>query len=345
MKPKRYTIMPHIPNPYGLRYWLANNGTYRHVVPHTIVTLSHYFPSKWTYELVRPLMYSGATRMVYAFQSLLHGDSIQQSFAMMQPDDTVLMMEEDCYVTNPDKLEQTFQDIENGKYDISCVPRCAMGEELIEASKDWFKIGHESGAWPAGFVCKARTLQECPTTFNNRNYVKGDVIDWLGGYKVQSESTSSDTMTEVAWWLRFNGYKFHHRPDDKIHAGPFLKGPKPYPYISDWSVHIGSLSSSMSGAILDDRNVPLSYSEMSNVGIDLDNPHWYSDDIMEKAKRCAMWKLWHDASDRTGLEDLSELYTKGLERFVDLKSVNQSDIDHFYEYFKNTIPLQNGFVA
>jgi len=340
---KRHIIMPHVANPWLLHFWLRNLNTYRHKcqIDTVAVTVSGFCPKHWV-KPISDMLRESNVRFAITNTPDIHGHVCEQALGLLPGgfleglNDTVVVMEEDSYVLDPEGMNDVFKKIEDDEYDVAMIPRGAAHQELSDAFKD--KYGESpGGAWPCCFFTSKKDLIYREETLNPKNWPKGEKIKWLD-YAPKEEHSASDTFTSYVWELCFNKKRILDLECNKVHAYNWWAN-KPESHHT-WSMHIGSLSGGVTNAV---RNletwVPLAFQEVCEQSEDpTKNPHWFSEDHIEISKRIAAWRLF---GEECGLmsDKENDQYKKGLEYFRKVRNPVDGGEDYFYDYYKANIPL------
>jgi hypothetical protein len=339
----RHIIMPHVANPWLLEFWLRNLDTYREKcrIDSVAVVVSGFCPESWVQPISEMLRERNIRFAITNFPDL-HGHVCEQALGLLpggfleKLEDTVVVMEEDCYVLAPEGMNAVFQQIEDGKYDVAMIPRSAAHQELHAAVKHYYGRD-EDGAWPCCFFASKKDLIYREETLNPKNWPKGEHIKWID-YTPSSDEAASDTFTSYVWELRYKKKRILELEDNKVHAYPWWSE-KPEKH-NTWSMHIGSLSGAATHAIRNLKTwVPIALQDVCGESEDPTNsPHWFSEDRIEVSKRIAAWRLFGEECCATpDSEDL--LYEKGLDYFRQARTPVEGGEDFFYQYYKANIPL------
>jgi len=165
-------------------------------------------------------------------------------------------------------VDWCFTQIESGLFDIVGSKRGSCHDEILEAARRIYGICYEGEGdqgpnfWPNCFFASRQLLLATDRDYNSRAWTQGEIITPLNDYEVVAPVISSDTFVWASLQLRamvpenricyFPQY--HAHPDDYKHYEQkryLFDGHAPW-------CHIGSLSSGVSGAIMDDQGRSLS---------------------------------------------------------------------------------------
>lgn len=332
----RVILMPHVANPFCLRFWLRNRETYRSVVGATVVAVGGFFPKALVPELLSPLIMQDQTRFSYFNYPLLHGSALETCLPLVENDNTVVcLMEEDCFIRDPAELDRMFGLIESGEFEAIISPRGSAGPAVLKACEDAFGL-QNAGGWPCCFFARKSTLVNKYTTFNPKSWRKGEAIPVLGVEAI-SEDGSTDTFGEFAWQLRRDGRKTLENPDFKFNPCEVMSTGD---HVGGWFTHIGSLSGALTEGIRNKHGVALANTDRATSGQPTDQEFLPGHHPGEIAKRLAAWKMQFDHSDHTGLDSFAIEYKEGLDRLTEGCSLEDGLVDSMYDKLLEIIPIK-----
>ena len=276
-----------------------------------------------------------------------HGPALDRMLDICT-EDHIVLMEDDCFTYKKGFIDEQFKKVESGQFDAVGSQRGCSTVELLQAAEAKYGDrchynGHDDsgvGFWPTMFFCKKNDLLKTDRNFSGKVWREGELIEPLN-LKV-SELTPSDTMVWLSIQLYELGLTFdyinscHGRAEDIDHAsdGQNIFGGK-CSY-----VHIGSLSSGLSGFLIDNDGKLLSDGQPAtyqNYGIT-------EQEKGELERRLQWWKHCFDyVIDNLEVAlppDFVERYAQGLLNCVDHYKISTKRIDERIRVYNN---LMGGF--
>ncbi len=225
----RAALLPTPGDPFLVSYWLRNFRTWAEHVDQLYVCQS--FPQSRAVEdrIRRDVAAVGGKVIAPGRYYTEHGQAMEALLATAT-EDTIMFIEDDFYIREPDVIRQGFEMVERDGADIVGIPRGSMGQEIL---KECIKKYPHPGPclWPTMLVASADRFRAITETFSARNYRPGDVITGVG-YVVRGEHESADTFGAASMEMQ-DGARLVSFPDyHSVHS----RGLGPY-------IHIGSLSS------------------------------------------------------------------------------------------------------
>lgn len=145
----------------------------------------------------------------------------------------IMFIEEDGIILKPEYVEQCFQWIESGEYDIVGSQRPSCNPEISEAAKQRWGLeynppgGRDPGPnfWPNFFFCKKSDLLKTDLNFSAGGWEPGEYIESLDYTVSTPHAIGGDTMVPMSLQLRALGLKikyvnqYHSCPEDLEYAG------------------------------------------------------------------------------------------------------------------------------
>lgn len=329
----RAAILPYPGDPFLLKYWLENfydkwadEIDKLYIVCNTPV-------EKKVVEYIDFLCNSDPDKIDYTFidHHIQHGDAINMALERVK-ETYVMLIEDDCYVIKSGVINQCFMLLESGYYDIVGSRRGSCHPQILEAARVKYNISYEGEGdqgpnfWPSFFFIKRQTLTATSRDFNARAWVQGEIIAPLSYSVVEVPVVSSDTFVFTSLELRemipeariYYVPQYHAHPEDMKHAEVnknIFDGHAPW-------VHIGSLSSGCSGAIMDDqgravakrtREKPQGPTILPQLWCDITSEF----SQMEWERRVQWWLTFWERRDLQEIPEFAEVYKKGLDQIID----------------------------
>ena len=263
-----------------------------------------------------------------------------------------MLVEDYGYIFKTDIVNKAFILLESGEYDIVGSKRASCSMEISKRAKELWDIEYEGygdlgcNFWPNFFFCRKELLLATDRNFCGRTWLKGDVIKPLDNYEVQEDICTSDTFVNTSLQLRnlvpsariayLNQY--HGHPDDPQH---FIDHTSLFDGKAAWT-HVGSLSSGISGVLMDYGGNSLSRRLIDPPRPEgaILNPEWCKTD-MEKGeweRRVCFWSMFFDASNPAKIQDFRRLYHQAIERIMVQYKLSRNSVEH-RKYIYRTVGL------
>lgn len=328
----RAAILPFPGDPFLLKYWLHNfSSVWADEIGKLYIicnTPAEQSVVDYIMELCEP--YQGKIQLTYFNHHIQHGDAIRLGLEQAN-EDYVMLIEDDAYIIHKGKVSACFDLIESGAYDIVGSKRGSCHPEILEAARKVYNISYEGEGdqgpnfWPNFFFMERQKLLATDRDYNSRAWVQGEIIAPLNDCAVVAPVISSDTFVWASLQLRamiseeriFYVNQYHAHPDDYKHFEArkgIFDGHCPW-------VHIGSLSSGASGAIMDDQGrsiakrtceepkgptvLPLAWCDIES---DFAKMEW--------ERRVQWWLTFWEQRDVDKITEYAQLYKEGLDRIV-----------------------------
>lgn len=332
----RAAILPYPGDPFLLHYWLENFYKFWADDINKLYIVCNTPVEQKVVEYIEFLCTEGAegtnTKIDYTFvdHHIQHGDAINMALSKVT-EDYVMLVEDDAYQIKAGKINECFELIESGRFDIVGSKRGSCHPEIMIAAQRKYGIAYEGEGdqgpnfWPNFFFTKRQTLEATSRDFNSRAWVQGEHITPLGDYVVEAPVVSSDTFVFASLELRamipedriWYVNQYHAHPDDYKH---FTENKYLFDGRAPWT-HIGSLSSGVSGAIMDDqgrsiakrtREEPHGPTVLPLAWCDLNSDF----SKMEWERRVQWWLTFYERRDPNEIPEYAELYKRGLDQLV-----------------------------
>lgn len=323
----RAVILPTPCDPFLLKYWLENfKKYYKDEVDKLYVCLNSPV-EKEVIDYEMKLLDEIGADYIYIDHQIEHGDAIRRLLEIVK-EEYVMLAEDDCFVFKQGKINDCFTMVESGRVDCVGSKRGSCAFEILQQAQNLWGIEMDglgdSGCnfWPAFFFCKTKTLLDTDRHFEAKAYPKGTFIPELN--YIMKEDGYGDTFVQTSLQLRSKGLKFwyehhyHGSPQDIEH---YEKQIYLWNGMSCWT-HVGSLSSGLSGVLVNDIGVDLAHRKSDF------QPREYSLSVAhidEWARRIQWWQTFYDNSDDS-LPDFKEDYKKALDRIYLFSGVHRKTV-------------------
>jgi len=276
----------------------------------------------------------------YQEQADVHGNVLKDLMKEVK-EETVILLEDDFFVTSPGVLEPLFLKIERGEVDCIGSTRGCCTTKMTDAIAKTFKLTGNSpehpisecpNLWPCLFVSKTTTLNKTDGHYAAKQWDKGTVVPYINMYCDEAECGDSFVWTSIQ--LRGQGNTFayehqHHTAPDDLQDFPrrtalFSYNPIPW-------VHVGSLSSGVAGLLKYDNNVTLSCDKLTG------NPTGYPiadpTTILEYSRRLAMFKFIADYGklEDPSLDYYNKIYNNAVDRAITNMKLPIDIVSKFYK--------------
>ncbi len=223
----RYVLLPHVPNPVVLDFWTKNFNTYKHLIEDLVVRENNDLKGDFLESLVDDCP----------------GDS---------PDDILILMDDDSYILDVEKLEEVFSRLEDGEADVAMISRTRCSVEIREAMKKVSPL--EPGAWTQCFFAKRKVFSGRRNRLGSSKWKAGSRPPFIK-HTLETDCVG-DWMTAFTLEMYEKGIKFIELGENKFIAGHESRGISRQP--NKWSLHIGSLGiglNEMKGNVIGNRPV------------------------------------------------------------------------------------------
>jgi len=354
----RAAILPYPGDPFLLHYWLelfyrvwSDEIDKLYIICNTPV-------EKQVAEYIEFLCTEGDDNKIdftFIDHHIQHGDAIRMGLEKAT-EEYVMLIEDDAFIFKPGIVDECFKKIENGEFDIVGSKRGSCHPEILERAKQIWGIltdgiGDQGcNFWPCYFFSKRELLLQTDRDFNSRAWTQGDKIGPLQDYEVMAPVISSDTFVWASLQLHqivperriLYVPQYHAHPDDAKHFEQRAEY-TPFDGLASWT-HIGSLSSGVSGAIMDDqgRSIAKRFTEPPHGPTVL--PSAWCDttsemQVMEWERRVQWWLTSWEHRDIEQIKEFAELYKKGLDQLIIQFKLNTKRIQQRQRIYKEAFNL------
>lgn len=190
-----------------------------------------------------------------------HGICIDRTLDIVT-EDLVMLIEDDGFIFKPGYVTVSFGMIERDFYDVIGSKRGSCHPEISERAKEIWGLNYEGygdqgcNFWPNFFFCKTDLLKKTDRNFRAKSWYKGEVIPALDDYVVKSDVISGDTFVNTS--LQIRAMKPRILTQNQYHCNTYdMEDAQEHKNLFDgfcpW-LHVGSLSSGVTGILRDDEN-------------------------------------------------------------------------------------------
>lgn len=345
-KPKtsRAAILPYPGDPFLFAYWYR---FFKNVWSIEVDKLYVYLNSPIEQDVVSYIksLVAKDPKVVLTYHpaQLEHGEVINRALDLVT-EDYVMLIEDDGLIFHYGAVEQAFNMVESGAFEIVGSKRGSCSQEILNAARDKWGLNYEGEGdqgpnfWPCFFFCKKELLLKTDRQFGARAWKRGEVIEPLG-YTVQDEVCASDTFVNTSLQLHalvpneriYYVPQYHVHPLDLDH---FAEKKSVFDGRAPW-LHIGSLSSGVGGILQDEYSRPLARRTIDPQGnpTKLNNPPQDDFTRQEWERRVQWWLMFYWNSPPIGLAEFKRLYKEAIDRVVEQYSLNRDRITRRMQIF------------
>jgi len=333
----RAAILPYPGDPFLLNFWL---GFFDRIWGKDVDRLYIYLNSpveKEVVEYIRNLcLRRPKINFTYLPNQIEHGEVINRTLEIVQ-EDTVMLVEDDCFIFKPGHIDKIFTLIEDGDYDIVGSKRGSCSLEILERAADIWNLDYSGygdqgcNFWPNLFCAKKSTFLKTSRNFGAKAWSAGEIIPELRNFKTPT-NLYSDTFVQASLELRTMidqsriGFvpQYHASPNDITHeenkTGIF-DGCAPW-------VHVGSLSSGINGLLKDDKNRVLARKTIDKPEdqITMNNLPTTDQEKQEYERRLAWYLLFVEHAEEGRIEDFRNNYILAIQQCIRIMGLNTKRI-------------------
>lgn len=333
----RAVILPFPGDPFLLNLWLK---FYDNVWGDEVDKLYIYLNSSVEKRVVRYIKdrarRSKNTMVLYEPQMADHGESINKTLDHVK-EEYLMLIEDDAIIFKSGMVDMCFSLLESDKYDIIGSKRGSCALEIIEAADKKWNIKEtpygDNGPnfWPCFFFTKTAILKQTTRHFGARAWKQGENITPLS-YVVEVPVVYGDTFVNTSLELRatipeeriYYVPQYHLHPDDWRN---FENSRTVFDDKAPW-LHIGSLSSGISGVLRDEFNRPLAYRFTREKEQATVLEPW-ANTLMEKReweRRICFWLMAWDNREEGKIEEFAQAYKAAIDQVIRQYKLNYKDI-------------------
>jgi len=303
----RAAILPYPGDPFLLNFWL------------------HFFDNVWHDEVDKLYIYLNTPAeagvvdyirklclerpkisFIYENTRTDHGIGIDRTIDLVEQD-LVMLIEDDGFIFRKGYVENSFKAIESGDFDVVGSKRGSCHPEISIKAKEIWGLDYEGygdqgcNFWPNFFFTKKEILLKTDRNFRGKAWYKGEKIEALNNYEVQAAVINGDTFVNTSLQIRaiipqariFTQPQYHANTYDLEDASEnknLFDGRAPW-------VHVGSLSSGVSGVIRDQHNRALDRRLIDPPGAKTSLPYEWCTTEPERReweRRVTWWEMFVD---------------------------------------------------
>lgn len=344
----RCAILPYPSDPFLLRYWIANFKRVWYEEVDKVYVIQNGAIEKEVVEYIKELCDDPKIDLTLIDHQIQHGDAILIGLEKAK-EEYVMLIEDDAYVLQSGVIDLAFKRIESGVWEIVGSKRGSCSFEILEKAKekwglDYSGIGDQGcNYWPCFFFSKRELLLSTDCNFNSRAWERGEIIRPLN-YEVEVAVVASDTFVNTSLQLRemvdedkvFYMPQYHANIDD---VKDFNFKTNIFDGKATW-IHIGSLSSGISGALRDNYGRPLARRIVDDPrDNDLLPVEWCNvnnlTEQMEWERRVQMWMTFWETREIGKIDEFADLYIKAIEKIIYQYRLNKKRIKQRQEVYKS----------
>jgi hypothetical protein len=292
---------------------------------------------------------------IYNKEKGQHGDKILRGL-LAATETHVMLIEDDAYVFKPGMVDWCFKQLESGEFDIVGSKRGSCSDEISNRARALWGTTVEGAGdqgcnfWPCYFFSTRELLLQTDRNFNSRAWVQGELITPLHDYAVDVPVVAGDTFVNTSLQLRnivperriLYVPQYHAHPDDFKHFTQQTQY-TPFDGHASWT-HIGSLSSGVDGALMDNQGRSLARRLIDPPKGETILPeawcHTESEmEVMEWERRVQWWQSFWDNRDPEKIQEFADLYRKALDQIIIQFKLNKKRIKQRQLIYKEAFNL------
>ncbi len=202
---RRAALLPTPGDPFLVAYWLRNFRVWRREVD-VLRVLVNGQADCHALDLIAAEVAAAGGEFDWLPEMTDHGVLLGELIDGCDAD-TVLLVEDDAYVRNPQMVAACFQRIERGEVEVVGSPRgCASAFLLERAERRWPELpatgtedtGH--ALWPSFLFARRETLLATDRNFGAQSWQAGELVPGLRARA--PEPVSADTFVATSYQLR-----------------------------------------------------------------------------------------------------------------------------------------------
>lgn len=334
----RAAILPYPGDPFLLNFWL---GFYDRIWGQEIDTLYVYLNSPVEEDVVDYIREMCLMRVgvdfTYIPNQIEHGDAINRTLDIVA-EDTVLLLEDDCFIFRRGYIDRLFTLIEDGSFDVVGSKRGSCSLEILDRAAEIWNLDYSGygdqgcNFWPNLFCAKKSTFLKTSRNFGAKAWSEGEIIPELGNFTAPT-NLYSDTFVQASLELRSIipqsriefVPQYHASPEDIKHEENkigLFDGRAPW-------VHVGSLSSGINGLLKDDKNRVLARRTIDEPSseVTMNNLPKTDQEKQEYERRLAWYLLFAEHAENGKIEEFRNTYTSAIQQCIRIMGLNRKRID------------------
>lgn len=346
-KLNRAAILPLPGDPFLFNYWLKSFKNWEMYIDRLYVYLNTPAEPAVVHYIRDLCNKNPKISLQYNDQQVPHGVAINRTLDIVN-EESILLVEDDFFILKGELIDRAFKLIESGEWDIVGSQRGSCSMEILRRAFELWNVKYEGmgdqgcNFWPCLFFSKKQTLLDTDRNFDSKMWPKGVYIPELD-YTPEVD-LFGDTFVNTSLQLRAKGLKvaylpqYHAHPDDIEHYNTntgIFDGKTPW-------VHIGSLSSGMSGVLMDENGRPLSRRLIDEPKDGSILPDYVKTEMekQEFERRVQIWlSAYESAMPNEEIVEFYDLYGKALQRVVGQYHLRIKRIRLRQEIYKRALGL------
>lgn len=315
----RAALLPTPGDPILLNYWLNNFEKYWiDEVDHLYIYINTTADQEAIDYMRERINRTPKTSQILATFQVQHGDCIDKLLSICQ-EEYVMLCEDDSYIFKHGKVNDCFQRIESGEYDIVGSKRASCSTEITDTATQLWGLDNsgygDSGVnfWPCFLFSKKETLLKTDRDFKAKSWQKGETIIPLN--HICEDYCVGDTFVNTSLQLRAMDLRFWY--EQQYHGSPHdieqeLRKEWLFNGISSWT-HAGSLSSGFGGALKKNAII---------------NPDLVKTDgeRLEWERRIQWWQIFLNSAETDKIKQIRDEYEEGINRVIYTFKLSKSNI-------------------
>lgn len=330
----RAAILPFPGDPFLLNYWLS---LYERTWADRVDTLYVYMNSPIADEVVEYCLdrcNRAGAHFHYIDHQVEHGEVLKLAVHNALEDE-IMFVEDDGYIWHPGPVAYAFGALESGQFDIVGSKRGSCGHQIMVLAGEKWGIPYEGEGdqgpnfWPCFFFSHRELLLKIDN-FAARQWQPGELIRPLG--VLSDYLQNGDTMVEASLELRdmvppsriLTLPQYHVHPLDIDHAE---KHQSIWDGQAGW-LHVGSLSTGISGLLCDQYSRPLAkmHSMAKGPATDLQPKPTNEFERQEYERRAQWWLKFYEKREPGKLPEFAETYRQAIEQLIYQFGLNRKRI-------------------
>lgn len=322
----RAAILPFPGDPFLLYYWLV---TFRKHWENEVDKLYIYFNSPIespVVEYIKKITTYEKIILIYNPLQIDHGEAINKTLDIVR-EDNIMLIEDDAFIFRPGIVDLCFSKLESGSFDIVGGKRGSCSFEILNKARDKWGLNYEGygdqgpNFWPCFFFSSKDLLLKTDRNFCGKAWKRGDRLDSLD-WTVDVDIVNGDTFVNTSLQLRnivpesriYYMPQYHASPDD---VADYHNRKNLFDGRCFW-LHVGSLSSGISGVLSDEFARPLSRRLLDAPKTDDTLAHYCNTEAEKREweRRVQWWLTFFEYRQAFELPEFEKLYLSAIQRIV-----------------------------
>lgn len=335
----RCAILPYPSDPFLLKYWIDNFKKVWYDEVDRVYVIQNGSIESNVIEYIKELSNDPKIDLTLVDHQIQHGDAIKIGLEKCS-EEYVMLIEDDAYILKSGFVDLCFKRIESGEWQIVASKRGSCSFEILETAQkkwglDYTGFGDQGcNFFPCFYFSKVELLLSTDRDFNSRAWVKGETVEPLN-YEVEVAVVASDTFVSTSLQLRdkvpeeyiFYVPQYHASTDD---VKDYQRLTNIFDGKAPW-VHLGSLSSGISGALMDDQGRSLARRTVEEPkGGGVLPPSWCDTNSepqqLEWERRVMMWMIFWENREIGKIDYFADLYKQAIDRIITQFKLNKKRI-------------------